>query len=83
MNQYVAFGAYGCAMLRTCGERGFISFQYNWMNKLPFCKGCTFDLVLQLQGLHHVGTIADAMKTYDNFDAVLACRGFLHLDDTM
>mmetsp|Transcript_108840 Transcript_108840/g.234402 ORF Transcript_108840/g.234402 Transcript_108840/m.234402 type:complete len:472 (-) Transcript_108840:240-1655(-) len=81
LRQYVAFGAYNCGMLRSCAERGFISFQHNWINKLPFCDRCKFDVVLQLEGLHHVDTIAGSLRTFDNFDAVLACEGVLHLDD--
>ena len=82
LRQYMAFGAYDCKMLRVCAERGFISFQHNWLNRLPLCERCQFDLVVQFEGLHHVqGSVSNLQLTFDNFDRAVACGGYLHLDD--
>merc|ERR1712032_152875 len=80
LRPYMAFGAYDCRMLRFCAERGGISFQYNWLNPLPFCKTCVFDLVFQVEGIHHVEE-RSLYTTFNNFDAVTACQGFLFLWD--
>merc|ERR1711957_739994 len=67
LNPYVAFGSYDCSMLRICGERGAISFQYNWLNSLPFCRGCKFDMVFQAEGIHHIQGKENITKSLDHF----------------
>lgn len=53
LDRFYSFGGYNCPMLRFCGERGTISMEFNWLDPLPFCSSCKFDLVFQAQGLHH------------------------------
>jgi len=84
---YAAFGGYNPDYLRYCGERGVISFDHDWTNELPFCKNCAFDLIVQLEGLHHTeckgsGTgCRPLLTTFDNFDKHLACGGSMWLED--
>ena len=40
LKPFMAFGAYDCSMLRLCAERSSISFQWNWLEKLPVCSDC-------------------------------------------
>lgn len=81
LKQYVAFGAYDCSMLRVCAERGTISLDYNWLSRLPFCKHCLFDMVFQAEGMHHLQTREEVVKTLDHFTKQLACGGKLVMDD--
>eukprot|EP00913_Durusdinium_trenchii_P028042 g26291.t1 len=53
LDVYLAFGAYDCSMLRICAERGALSFQQNWLKQMPICASCKFDLIFQVEGLHH------------------------------
>lgn len=77
----IAFGAYDCSMLRICAERGTISFQHDWLNPLPLCKECKFDFVIQLEGMHHVQSAESVETTVANFDARVACDGWLYMVD--
>jgi SAM-dependent methyltransferase len=55
----VSFGFYDCSMARVCGERGSLILDWSWLDPLPFCAKCTFDLVFQAEGMHH--TAPDAL----------------------
>lgn len=83
LRPYVGFGAYDCSMLRICAERGLINFQFNWLDTLPFCSDCKFDLVFQAEGVHWMKKEKDQLLTFRNFDSVLACRGRLHMEDNI
>ena len=38
LQNYLAFGAYDCSMIRICAERGSISFQHDWrQSRYPIC----------------------------------------------
>ena len=50
----VSFGYYDCSMARVAAERGSLILDLDWTHRLPFCASCTFDLVFQAEGLHHV-----------------------------
>ena len=50
----LSFGFYDCSMARVCGERGSLILDWTWLDPLPFCAACTFDLVFQAEGMHHV-----------------------------
>jgi len=49
----VAFGFYDCSMARVAAERGSLIFDWTWLDPLPFCEACTFDVVFQAEGIHH------------------------------
>ena len=53
----VSFGFYDCSMARVCGERGSLILDWSWLDPLPFCAKCTFDLVFQAEGMHHLSLI--------------------------
>ena len=55
----LSFGFYDCSMARVCGERGSLILDWSWLDPLPFCAKCTFDLVFQAEGMHH--TAPDAL----------------------
>mmetsp|Transcript_1586 Transcript_1586/g.3599 ORF Transcript_1586/g.3599 Transcript_1586/m.3599 type:complete len:556 (+) Transcript_1586:63-1730(+) len=80
LKPFISFGAYDCSQLRICAERGGVSLQWNWVQPLPFCNTCVFDLIFQAQGVHHVAP-SNWDTSWDNFDAHLACNGFLFLND--
>ena len=60
----VAFGFYDCSMARVAAERGSLIFDWSWLDPLPFCQKCTFDVVFQAEGIHH--TVP--RKTADRLD---------------
>ena len=49
----VAFGFYDCSMARVASERGSLIFDWSWLDPLPFCQKCTFDVVFQAEGIYH------------------------------
>jgi hypothetical protein len=91
LKPYVPFGFYDCSQARICAERGTLTLAWNWLNPLPFCKDCTFDLVFQAEGMHHIGqgcannSLACVeplwKQTFDNFDAHVACGGHIYVTD--
>lgn len=81
LDRFMSFGGYNCPMLRLCGERGTISMEYNWLNPLPFCNSCKFDLVFQAQGVHHNPNKTAHLLMLNNFDSVLVCGGWLSISD--
>lgn len=82
---YMAYGGYDPHYYEFCGERGTVSFDHSWMLPHPLCSTCKFDLVMQFEGVHHTEQLYNVtllMKTFDNFDAVLKCGGWLMLQDS-
>lgn len=82
---YMAYGGYNPHFYQFCGERGTISFDHSWLNPHPFCSTCKFDLVFQFEGVHHTEALKNEtllMNTFNNFDAVLKCGGWLMLQDS-
>mmetsp|Transcript_42759 Transcript_42759/g.76916 ORF Transcript_42759/g.76916 Transcript_42759/m.76916 type:complete len:517 (+) Transcript_42759:73-1623(+) len=77
----MSFGAYDCSMLRICAERGSISFQHDWLQTLPMCNRCKFELVMQLEGIHHMSSRELIEKTVDALAARLECGGSLYIAD--
>ena len=55
LKPYMPFGFYDCSQARICAERGTITLAWNWLNPLPFCSDCYFDLIFQAEGMHHIG----------------------------
>mmetsp|Transcript_9767 Transcript_9767/g.28777 ORF Transcript_9767/g.28777 Transcript_9767/m.28777 type:complete len:180 (-) Transcript_9767:26-565(-) len=51
-------------MARVASERGSLIFDWSWLDPLPFCQKCTFDVVFQAEGIHH--TVP--RKTADRLD---------------
>lgn len=80
LKPYMAFGANDCSMLRICAERSAISFQWNWANPLPVCPTCKFDLVFQVEGVHHLKKEEWKPSWTQLMDRV-ACKGHLFLAD--
>merc|ERR550537_1510917 len=88
---YFAFGFYDESMARICAERGQVIMDWSWFNKLPVCSQCKYDLVFQVEGMHHIGqdcekktlqcVIPQWRQTMDNFDEVTKCGGFIHVGD--
>jgi len=48
-----SFGFYDCSMARVASERGSLVIDWSWVDPLPFCDTCTFDVVFQAEGIHH------------------------------
>lgn len=80
LQPFMAFGAYDCSMLRICAERSSISFQWNWLDPLPVCQDCKFDLVFQAEGVHHLSP-DNWDKSWDSLSEHLKCNGYLYLND--
>mmetsp|Transcript_97746 Transcript_97746/g.271958 ORF Transcript_97746/g.271958 Transcript_97746/m.271958 type:complete len:156 (+) Transcript_97746:3-470(+) len=83
LTQYMSFGAYDCAMMRLCGERGTVTFQHDWLFPLPLCPSCQFDLVYQVQGVHHTAldNVSDLPRAFDTFAAATKCDGWMFISD--
>ena len=58
----LSFGFYDCSMARVAAERGSIIFDWTWLDPLPLCSTCTFDLVFQAEGMHHTTARSGAGK---------------------
>eukprot|EP00930_Biecheleria_cincta_P025917 TRINITY_DN18370_c0_g1_i1.p1 TRINITY_DN18370_c0_g1~~TRINITY_DN18370_c0_g1_i1.p1 ORF type:complete len:579 (-),score=78.45 TRINITY_DN18370_c0_g1_i1:590-2167(-) len=83
--RYMAYGGYDPGYYRFCGERGTASFDHSWLYPHPFCSSCKFDLVFQFEGVHHTEAFLNhtmLIITFNNFDAVLKCGGWLMLQDS-
>ena len=81
LSVYLAFGVYDCSMLRVCAERGAVAFQHNWLNPLPICANCKFDLIFQSGGVHHMKKVEDHTLFLNNMLAHLECNGLLFVTD--
>merc|ERR1712060_261302 len=55
--------------------------QFTWLEPLPFCPRCQFDLVFQAQGVHHNNN-ENLLRMLDNFAAAVACGGWVWLHDS-
>ena len=60
LDALVSFGFYDCSMARVAAERGSITLDWTWLDPLPLCSNCTFDLVFQAEGMHHTSGMTQA-----------------------
>jgi len=82
LRPFVQFGAYDCSMARICGERGASQLDWDFLKPMPFCNGCTFDIIHQARAFHEFQTDAGPLRlAMDNFDNVLSCGGRMSIDD--
>merc|ERR1719469_505983 len=68
-------------MARVCAERGTLQLDGSFLNQLPFCTDCGFDLVHTSRAFHEFAEASDIESALQNFDKALSCGGMIVIED--